>query len=65
MKKQILSFALMAVMISYIATSCSSSKKATASDSAATKTVDTSKAMNAPPPIDTAKHDTTKKKPPM
>jgi hypothetical protein len=63
MKKQILSIALIAVMISSIATSCGSSQKATTADSTGTKTVDTSKTTT-PPPVDTAKRDTTKK-PPM
>ncbi|TSJ39192.1 hypothetical protein FO440_15625 [Mucilaginibacter corticis] len=54
MKKQILSFALVATMIGSLAVGCSSEKKAGTSDSTST---DTSK-MASP---DTGKKDTTKK----
>lgn len=53
MKKQILSFALVATMIGSIAAGCSSEKKASGSDSTAT---DTSKMTS----LDTSKKDTGK-----
>jgi len=59
MKKQILSFALVAMMIGSIAAGCSSTKNASSADSTGTVT-DTTHRM-AP---DTMKRDTTKK-PPM
>ncbi|MFD2866741.1 hypothetical protein [Mucilaginibacter antarcticus] len=57
MKKQILSFALLATMISAVAVGCSSSEKATVSDSNTMDSpmVDTTKMM------DTTKMDTTRK----
>lgn len=58
MKKQFLSFALVAAMIGAIATSCSSEKKA-GDGSDSTKMDSTS--QSAPAATDTAKTDTAKK----
>ncbi|MET3606602.1 MULTISPECIES: hypothetical protein [Mucilaginibacter] len=58
MKKQFLSFALVAAMIGAIATSCSSEKKA-GDGSDSTKMDSTS--QSAPAATDTAKTDTSKK----
>ena len=58
MKKQILSFALVATMIGSLAVGCSSEKKAGTSDSTST---DTSKMTTDTSKKDTAKTDTTKK----
>ncbi|WP_162996396.1 hypothetical protein [Mucilaginibacter celer] len=60
MKKQILSFALVAAMIGGIATGCSSEKKA--GDGSDTTKMDTaSQSTPAPAATDTAKKDTSKK----
>ncbi|GGH05431.1 coproporphyrinogen III oxidase [Mucilaginibacter phyllosphaerae] len=56
MKKQILSFALVATMVGTIATGCSSEKKAGTGDSTSTDSTATMAA-----PTDSAKTDTMKK----
>ena len=60
MKKQFLSFALVAAMIGAIATSCSSEKKA-GDGSDSTKMDSTSQSAPVPAAIDTVKIDTSKK----
>ncbi len=60
MKKQFLSFALVAAIIGAIATGCSSEKKA-GDGSDTTKMDSTSQSTPAPAATDTTKTDTTKK----
>lgn len=64
MKKQILSFALVAVMIGSVAAGCSSTKNASGADSTGTVTDTTHKMAPDTMVKDTTKPDTTKK-PPM
>lgn len=69
MKKQILSFALVATMIGSIAAGCSSTKKTDGSDSTSTTTMkDSSSSMTTRPDSttrDTTRKDTTKTPPKM
>ncbi|RKR83153.1 hypothetical protein BDD43_3355 [Mucilaginibacter gracilis] len=65
MKKQVLSFALVAAMIGSIAAGCSSTKKTDGSDTTSTTTTVKDSTSTMSTPTDTTKKDTTKTPPKM